>query len=76
MGFSLNGESIKSFLDFNSIILGKPLNDQEAVFLVTCLITIADRVKRRFKLGKELALRGPLEVKSYKCFIDDKTPLI
>ena len=76
MGNSLNKENIKSFLDFNSVILGKPFNNQKAISLITYVVTIADRVKRRFKLSKALALRGPVKVKLYKCFIDDKTLLI
>ena len=75
-GLSLNEASIKSFLDFNSAILGKPLNEQTAFSLVTCLVTTIDGVERKFKIGTNLALGGPLEVKSYQCFMSNKIVLI
>jgi len=75
-GLSLNAASIKSFLDFNSAVLGKPLNEPTAFSLVTCSVTTSDGVERKFKIGTDLALGGPLEVKSYQCFMSDKTGLI
>ena len=76
MGNSLDEESTKSFLDFNSIILGRPLTSREAISLVTCVVTIADGVERRFIIDIALALGGPLKVKLYKCYIDYTTLLI
>jgi len=74
-GLSLDKGSMKSFLDFNSALLGKPLDDQAAFSLVTCSVNTTDGVERKFKIGTELALGGPLEVKSYQCFMSDRTGL-
>jgi len=53
-GLSLNPESTKSFLDFNSAIVGKSLDEKKAYSLITCVVTTADGIERSLTLDVDL----------------------
>jgi len=75
-GLSLDPESTKSFLAFNSAIVGKELDEKMAYSLVTCVVTTTDGVQRTFTLDADLTPGGPIEVKSYQCFMKDGPAIV